>query len=153
MWQGDTFAPAATTLHSVEEPISSVQKSKSFLCKTEFCVYWYSQYFRGIGIFCLLFYFFSFLFPVGDDFSVSNFFSNCWADYSCILWSILFQHSEIVLLNLCIVNKICPNQISLSLFKIYMWEIYRYKKYICVCVSPKHKGSIVIELVQETLIL
>lgn len=49
---------------------SEMHYSKSFLCKTEFCAYWYSQYFRGIGIFLLAFLFFSFLFPVGEDFSV-----------------------------------------------------------------------------------
>ena len=43
--------------------------------------------------------------------------------------------TEIGFLNLCVVNKICPNQIRLSLFKIYMGGVWG----VCVCVyiSPE----------------
>lgn len=46
----------------------------------------------------------------------------------------IFQHSEIIFLNLCIVNKMCPNQISLSLFKIYIWKTYA-NMYMCICLQ------------------
>lgn len=98
------------------------------------CLLIQSIFQRNWNFFACFYIFFLSLPSRGRLLCVSNFFSTCWADYSCILWGILFQHSEIVFLNLCIVNKICPNQVSLSLFKIYMWEIYK-NIYMCVCLQ------------------
>lgn len=61
------------------------------------------------------------------------------------------RNAEIGFLNLCVINKICPNQITLSLFKIHMGYC------VCMCISLSiyiskdgGKGSMVIYLVLKT---
>lgn len=49
-----------------------------------------------------------------------------------------YFNTEIIFLNLFIVNKMCPNQVSLSLFKIYIGEIYK-NKYMCECMFQSIK--------------
>lgn len=59
----DTFARAATTLHSVEEPISSVQKCitpNHFFVRLNFVLTDTVNISEELEFFCLLFYFFPF---------------------------------------------------------------------------------------------
>lgn len=75
---GDTFVPATTTLHSLEEPISSVQKHitpNHFSVRLNFVLTDTVNISEELEFFCLWFFFFiSFLFLVGEDSSVFQIF-------------------------------------------------------------------------------
>lgn len=42
--------------------------------------------------------------------------------------------AEIGFVNLCMVNKICPNQIRLSQFKVHTWGVYVY-----ICLQSRQR--------------
>lgn len=125
---------------------SEMHYSKSLLCKSQFGTYWYNQYFTGLFVWFLDFFF---LPSRGELLCVLNLplliavlitpvF--CGAFYFSTL-----RNAEIGFLNCCVINKICPNQITLSLFKIHMGYS------VCMCISISiyiskdgDKGSIVI---------